>query len=132
AYALDTPGGELKPVVALVVLHGIDGTGPSMAAPLLACARARGWTVVAPTIAYGDWRDPIQLADEDLRLAPQLTSMLDAVSTETGEQLAPQVVVFGFSRGAQEALRFSMFYPERVQAVAAFSAGTYTVPVNTV
>ena len=48
--------------------------------------------MVAPTIAYGDWRDPIQVADEDLRLAPQLTSMLDAVSTETGEQLAPQVV----------------------------------------
>jgi len=37
-------------------------------------------------------------------------------------------LLLGHSRGAQLALRFTEFYPERVRGVAALSAGTYTLP----
>jgi pimeloyl-ACP methyl ester carboxylesterase len=37
-------------------------------------------------------------------------------------------MLFGFSRGAQLAHRFAIAYPERTRAVAAMSAGTYTLP----
>jgi predicted esterase len=132
AYSLYAPGDVSQPHVALVVLHGMGGDGPSMASLVLPYAQAQNWIVVAPTIAYGDWRDPVQVGDEDLRLAPQLATILDSITAETGETISERALVFGFSRGAQEALRFSLFYPGRVQAVAALSAGTYTLPVNTV
>jgi pimeloyl-ACP methyl ester carboxylesterase len=38
------------------------------------------------------------------------------------------VLILGHSRGAQLAHRFAEFRPERVLAVAALSAGTYTLP----
>ena len=132
AYSLYAPGDISQPHVALVVLHGMGGDGPSMASLVLPYAQAQNWIVIAPTIPYGDWRDPVQVGDEDLRLAPQLATILDSITAETGETIAGQALVFGFSRGAQEALRFSLFFPDRVQAVAALSAGTYTLPVNTV
>ena len=43
----------------------------------------------------------------------------------------PQVLVFGHSRGAQLALRFTEIHPELVAGVAAISAGTYTLPSDT-
>jgi len=135
AYTVYTPGGPAgaqPSPIAVVALHGMGGTGPGIAAPILPFARAQGWTVIAPTISYGDWRDPTQLTNEELVLEPQLAAMLDDVPAETGVSLPPQVLLFGFSRGAQSALRFSMLYPERVLGVAACSAGTYTLPETAV
>jgi pimeloyl-ACP methyl ester carboxylesterase len=132
AYAIYAPGDASAPHVPLLVLHGMGGDGPSIASLVLPYAQANGWTVIAPTIPYGDWQDPAQVANEDLRLGPQLATILESVTADTGEALTGPAMVFGFSRGAQEALRFSMFFPERVQAVAAVSAGTYTLPVDTV
>ncbi|HVG97183.1 MAG TPA: alpha/beta fold hydrolase [Chloroflexota bacterium] len=135
AYTVYTPqtlvGAPPAPVTVLV-LHGIGGNGPGMAASLLPVARAQGWTVVAPTIPYGDWRDPAQLTREELALQPQMAGLLDAVPAETGVALGQRVLIFGFSRGAQTALRFAMLYPDRVRAVAACSAGTYTLPTATI
>ncbi len=135
AYTLYTPGGwaDAGPRgITLVVMHGMGGNGPGMAATILPFARAQGWTVLAPTVPYGDWRDPTQLVGEELGLQPQLAGLLDAVPAETGVTIPSQVMLFGFSRGAQAALRFALLYPERVQAVAACSAGTYTLPARTV
>ncbi len=132
AYAVYASGANTEAHTALLVLHGMGGDGPSMASLVLPYAQTQNWTVIAPTIPYGDWRDPVAVADEDVRLAPQLTSILDSVAADTGETIAGQALVFGFSRGAQEALRYSLFFPERVQAVASLSAGTYTLPVASV
>jgi pimeloyl-ACP methyl ester carboxylesterase len=41
-----------------------------------------------------------------------------------------QVLVLGHSRGAQLAHRFAEFRPDKVLAVAALSAGTYTLPLS--
>lgn len=132
AYALYTPEGPAVPRAALLVLHGMGGTGPTIAGYFLAYAREHDLVVVAPTIPYGDWRDPTLLVREDARLLPQLAALLDAVPQETGVSLLDRAHVFGFSRGAQEALRFALFYPERVVCVAALSAGTYTLPAASV
>jgi pimeloyl-ACP methyl ester carboxylesterase len=132
AYTVYWPEGPAGPKPVVIALHGIGGSGPGMATMLLTQARANGWVLVAPTIPYGDWRDPNQLTGEELRLLPQIASLIDYVRDEAGVESNGRVMLFGFSRGAQAALRFSMLYPERVDAVAAFSAGTYTLPVRSI
>ncbi|MBI3972267.1 MAG: hypothetical protein HY332_13360 [Chloroflexi bacterium] len=132
AYWLFTPEGPAEPRKALLVLHGMGGNGLGIGSTSLAFAQANNLVVIAPTMPYGDWRDPNQLVAEELRLLPQLTTLLDAVPAETGVPLTGRVYAFGFSRGAQEALRFALLYPDRVRAVAAMSAGTYTLPTAAV
>jgi predicted esterase len=135
AYTVYWPEGPAGPRPVVVALHGIGGSGPGIAGNLINQARANGWVLVAPTIPYGEWRDPSQLTTEELRLIPQLARLLDYVRDEAGVVNASpsgRVMLFGFSRGAQAALRFSMLYPEKVHAVAAFSAGTYTLPVRSI
>jgi predicted esterase len=131
-YAVYAWGDQGQTRTALVVLHGMGEDGPHMAAPILPFAQSQGWVVIAPTIPYGDWQDPNEVANEVVKLQPQLADMIGSVSAETGEQIADRVLVWGFSRGAQAALRFTLLYPERVAAVAACSAGTYTLPVDAV
>ena len=135
AYSIYWPEGPAGPKPVVIALHGIGGNGPGIATVLLEQARANGWVLVAPTLPYGEWRDPNQLTGEELRLMPQIANLIDYVRDEAGVVSAGsggRVMLFGFSRGAQAALRFTMLYPERVEAVAAFSAGTYTLPVRTV
>jgi predicted esterase len=131
-YSLYVPEGPDVPRQAVLVLHGMGDNGPNIAARILPFARAHNWVVIAPTIPYGDWRSPDALTGEELRLQPQLANLLNYVPGETGVKLSGRALLFGFSRGAQAALRFAMLYPERVEAVAALSAGTYTLPVRTV
>lgn len=132
AYTLYVPGGPPMPRTALVALHGMGGNGPGLASRLIKAAEERNWLLIAPTIPYGDWRDPNQLVAEELRLLPQMASLLDAVPVETGVPVVGRALLFGFSRGAQEALRFALLYPDRVDAVAGLSAGTYTLPMRAV
>lgn len=132
AYTVYFPEGPDVPRQTVVALHGMGGSGPGLASQLLGTARANGWVLVAPTIPYGEWRDPVQLTGEELRLMPQINNLIDYARDEAGVQMEGRVMLFGFSRGAQAALRFSMLYPDRVEAVAALSAGTYTLPVKSV
>jgi predicted esterase len=119
-------GGRLE---VLVALHGMGGAGPSFVQALEERADRQRWLLVAPTYAYGDWRDPGLVAGEGTRLIPQLHDFLVALPARTGLDLAPRVVIYGFSRGAQMAHRFAMIYPEQTLGVAAISAGTYTLPL---
>ncbi len=113
----------------LVALHGMGGNGPDFAGDLVSEADRNGWLLIAPTIDYGDWRDPNQVAQEDADLTRWLSNYLQALPAQTGFRALPRVLLFGHSRGAQLAHRMALFYPERVLAVAALSAGTYTVPM---
>ena len=45
-----------------------------------------------------------------------------------GVEVASTLLLYGFSRGAQMAHRFSMVYPSEVAAVAVLAAGSYTMP----
>ncbi len=116
------------PVQVLVALHGMGGNGEQFAANLLRDAERNHWLVVAPTIDYGDWTDPAQVAREDPRLIRWLAGYLDHLDLYAGVPVKPRVLLLGHSRGAQLAHRFAFFEPERVLAVAALAAGTYTLP----
>jgi predicted esterase len=116
-----------QPLQILVALHGMGGNGPDFAKPLLPVAEQHGWAVLAPTMPYRDYRDP-ELVRGDGQLLPRLKAVIDALPTQAGLAFRPQVTFFGFSRGSQEAHRFSFMYPESTLAVAGLSAGSYTLP----
>ncbi len=126
--AVPAPFDRSRPVRVLVVLHGMGSSGPAFSAPLIAPAVAHGWVVVAPTFVYGDWKDANVVKADDAKVIPAIRSIVDGLPERLGVSVEPRVLVYGFSRGAQVAHRFAFFYPDRVAAVAAFSAGTYTVP----
>jgi len=118
------------PLQVLVALHGIGGNGEQFAGPILSEADRNNWLLVAPTIVYGDWTDPNQVASEDPRLIRWLDDFLDNLPGYIQAPVKPRVLLLGHSRGAQLAHRFALFEPARVLAVAAIAAGTYTLPVE--
>jgi pimeloyl-ACP methyl ester carboxylesterase len=118
------------PLQVLVALHGMGGTGDQIAGRVLAEAERNHWLLVAPTINYGDWTDPKQVAREDPLLIEWLANYIDRLPATLGVQVRPRVLLLGHSRGAQLAHRFALFQPQRVLAVAALAAGTYTLPLE--
>jgi pimeloyl-ACP methyl ester carboxylesterase len=122
------PPNPAEPAIALVVLHGMGGSGQETARPLLSYADAQGWITVAPTFDYGDWRDPGQLTREAVLQTPMIARLLDRLPEITGLQVESRALVYGFSRGGQAANRFALAYPERAAGVAVVSCGTYTLP----
>lgn len=117
-----------QPLRVLVALHGIGGDGKTFARNLTAAADRYGWVLVAPTIAYGDWMNPVQVAHEDAALIKWLSAYLSKLPTQTDRPIDTGILLLGFSRGAQLAHRFAEAYPEQTVAVAAVSAGSYTLP----
>jgi pimeloyl-ACP methyl ester carboxylesterase len=119
-----------KPFQVLLALHGMGGNGEDFSKDLVEQADHYGWLLVAPTIDYGDWTKPTVVAREDPLLIAALTDYLDQLPQLTGVPTRRLVLVLGHSRGAQLAHRFAEFRPDRVLAVAALSAGTYTLPLS--
>jgi pimeloyl-ACP methyl ester carboxylesterase len=117
-----------KPLQVLVALHGMGGNGQDFSRELIDQADRYGWLIVAPTIEYGDWTNPSVLAREEPVLIQALNSYLDGLPQLVGTPMRHLVLILGHSRGAQLAHRFAEFRPDRVLAVAALSAGTYTLP----
>ncbi len=117
------------PVEILLALHGYAGSGSGILKRLQSCADQYGWIIVAPTMVYRDYFDPVQLRIDAQQNLPIVHALIDQVrGAISGFDLAPKLLVYGFSRGAQMADRFSMVYPTEVGAVAALSAGSYTLP----
>jgi pimeloyl-ACP methyl ester carboxylesterase len=131
-YVRPPQAAAAQPLQVAIVLHGMGGNGRDFAAPLTDEADRNGWVLVAPTINYGDWTDPAQIAREDPALISWLSDYIGHLSERTGiPSVQPRVLLFGHSRGAQLSLRFTELHPEQVTAVAAVSAGTYTLPMTT-
>jgi pimeloyl-ACP methyl ester carboxylesterase len=117
-----------EPVQVVVALHGMGGEGRGFCQSFLAAADRLGWVIVAPTFRYRNWKDPVIVAEDDVALTRQLAQYLNGLPAQLGHATTGRAVVLGFSRGAQLAHRFALAYPERTRAVAAMSAGTYTLP----
>lgn len=117
-----------QPLRVLVALHGVGMRGEHFAQRLIDDADRSGWVLVAPTFTYRDWMDPHQLLADDLKYTQKLNAILETLPQRTGLKLRKHALIYGFSRGAQLAHRFAMFYPERAEAVVAISAGSYTLP----
>jgi pimeloyl-ACP methyl ester carboxylesterase len=120
-----------KPLQVLLALHGMGSNGDDFSKDLIEQADRYGWLLVAPTIDYGDWTKPDLVTREDPLLIRALADYLDQLPQQAGVQTRRLVLVLGHSRGAQLAHRFAEFRPDRVLAVAALSAGTYTLPLST-
>ena len=119
-----------QPVRLIVALHGMGGSGADIAAMLGPLAAQHNWAILAPTMPYHDYLDP-ELVRRDGELLPRLRALIDAIPARTGVALQPGVLMFGFSRGSQEALRFSLMFPDYTLGVAGLSAGSYTLPSST-
>src|SRR5438067_13854539 len=119
-----------QPLQVLIALHGMGGNGVDFGNSLASQADAHGWLIVAPTIGYGDWTDPLQITREDPALVAWLSDYVRNLASRTGYAVDPRVLLFGHSRGAQLALRYTEIHPEAVVGVAAASAGTYTLPFS--
>lgn len=124
------PAPTSRPAPVLVALHGMGDRGSAFTQSMLSRARAEGWVLVAPTITYGDWRNPTAVASEDVRLVRQLREWIEQLPRDTGLAVEPRVMLYGFSRGAQLAHRFTLVYPELVRAAVVLGAGTYTLPLE--
>ena len=59
-----------RPLRVLAALHGMGGNGQEFSQNLLSMADSYGWLVAAPTINYGDWADPSQVAKKIRRRSP--------------------------------------------------------------
>jgi len=130
-YTFVAPTGGIKqPLRLLVALHGMGGNGADMATMLKPLAQQQGWAILAPSMPYRDYRDP-DLVRRDGELLPRLKALIDALPGRTGLTFQSQVLLFGFSRGSQEGIRFSLMYPEFTLGVAGLSAGSYTLPATT-
>jgi pimeloyl-ACP methyl ester carboxylesterase len=127
-FFVHVPAGAHEPLTALVVLHGMGGSGEDISRPLLERADAERWVLVAPTFQYGDWRDPAQLTREAGVHMPRIAAFLDRLPELTGLTVRQDALFYGFSRGGQTANRFALCYPDRVAGVAMVSSGTYTLP----
>jgi poly(3-hydroxybutyrate) depolymerase len=121
---------EGQPLQVVIALHGMGGNGADFGDALGTLADSHGWLVVAPTISYGDWTDPAQIAREEPALVAWLSDYVRHLAVRTKHAVEPRVLLFGHSRGAQLALRFTEIHPDEVLGVAAVSAGTYTLPFS--
>jgi pimeloyl-ACP methyl ester carboxylesterase len=117
-----------EPLQVLVALHGMGGNGPDFSRDLTDQADRYGWVIVAPTIEYGDWTNPAVVAQEDPVIIQALSAYTQQLPQLLGTPVHHKLLILGHSRGAQLAHRFAEFQPQRVLAVAAISAGTYTMP----
>jgi pimeloyl-ACP methyl ester carboxylesterase len=123
--------GVSRPVPVLLALHGYSSSGEAIAGRLRTCADQYGWLLVAPSMAYRDYFDPDQLRLDAQENLPAVHVILDKVrAAVSGFVVQPRLIVYGFSRGAQMAERFALLYPHEVAAVAALSAGSYTLPTS--
>lgn len=121
-----------KPVRVLLTFHGMGGSGETIAKRFGECAARNNWLLIAPTFAYRDYMDPVQVRQDDGENLPRIKELLDNLPLAYPElTFEPRALLYGFSRGAQVAHRFTLFYPDQVARVASLAAGSYTLPNKT-
>jgi predicted esterase len=112
----------------MVALHGFGSNGHEMIAPFVPEAERLGWIVVAPSFNYRNWADPEQVRLDESELIPAIRGIIESLPAHVQAPVQSRALMFGFSRGAQLAHRFTFFYPESVRGVVTVGAGTYTLP----
>jgi len=119
-----------QPAQILVTMHGMGDNGQNFCQSMVPVAERNGWIIVSPTFKYQDYKNAGSSLQDDLTFLPKLAGILDDIPARTGLATRNKVLLFGFSRGGQAVHRFATLYPERVAAVALNSAGSYTLPLN--
>jgi len=119
-----------RPATLVVVLPGLGGIGRDMAQDFVAAAETDRWLLLAPSPDYDPRSTNESLEEADLRVDNELVALVDQITSRPSWHLSAQIDITGFSRGAQQAHRFVLRHPDRVAALASFSAGTYTMPTS--
>ena len=119
-----------RPATLVVVLPGLGGIGREMARDFVAAAEADRWLLLAPSPDYDPRSANESLQEADLRVDTELVALVDRVMARRDLHVAARIDITGFSRGAQQAHRFVLRHPDRVVALASFSAGAYTMPTS--
>lgn len=122
---------QQQPLQVLVAIHGMGGNGFDFCQDLLQAAERNGWIVLAPTFKYQDYKNPDSVLQDDVAFLPRLAAVIDDLPARTGLMTRAKVLLYGHSRGGQMVHRFATVYPARVAGVAALSAGSYTLPLQT-
>src|SRR5438034_1203314 len=117
-------------VTLVVVLPGLGGAGRDLAEQFVGVAEDERWLLLAPSPNYDPFDANESLLAADLRVDNEVVMLVGEVMAGSSWHLAPLIDLVGFSRGAQSAHRFALRHPERVAALASFSAGTYTMPTS--
>ncbi|MEM8855690.1 MAG: alpha/beta hydrolase [Pseudomonadota bacterium] len=110
----------------IVAVHGLKRGAREQAALLASQAAARGQVVIAPHFDTLTWKRYQQLVIAG-RADLALIGLLAEVRAEC-PPLAHDMVLAGFSGGAQFAHRFAMLHPDRVRRLVITAAGWYTFP----
>src|SRR5438128_5972828 len=120
----------VPPVTLVVVLPGLGSIGRDLAQEFVAAAEADRWVLLAPSPDYDPRSANESVQEADLRVDNELVALIDRVLARASFHVGPLIDITGFSRGAQQAHRFVLRHPDRVAALASFSAGTYTMPTS--
>ena len=118
------------PLTVLLALHGGGSTGPEFAEPLIDSARASGWALIAPTVPYGDWNDPGQVAADAAENIPLLKELIEGLEEHASTPLQPRILILGTGRGAYTGRLFALLYPELVSAVATVGPAPCSIPAE--
>ncbi len=118
-----------QPVQVLVALHGMHSNGGSFCQGLVSFSEQNHTILIAPTFDYNpDYTNAQVIASEDIQLTAKISQMVRDFGTTSHIHLKSQMLIYGFSRGAQLAHHFAMLYPKQTLGVTVFSGGTYTLP----
>ena len=118
-----------QPVQVLVALHGMHSNGGSFCQGLVAFSEQNRTILIAPTFDYNpDYTNPQVIASEDIQLTAKISQMVKEFGSTSHIHLKSQMLLYGFSRGAQLAHHFAMLYPKQTLGVTIFSGGAYTLP----
>jgi poly(3-hydroxybutyrate) depolymerase len=114
----------------VVSVHGIARNAAAHAYRLMEEAERYGVAVAAPLFSkerYGQYQ---QLLDSKLSARSDLAllDILDAAERLTSADTS-EILLFGYSGGAQFAHRFAMAHPKRVTSAALAASGWYTFPI---
>lgn len=134
AYIPPTLPGQSQTIKrqVLFAFHGMGGNGSAFAQTALGFAMKNQLILIAPTFYYNpDYKNPEVILHEDLTLTAKINQMVSEFSSLTSVNTKDKYLVYGFSRGAQLAHHYAMFYPKQVLAVAVLSGGAYTLPEST-
>ncbi|MEQ1616942.1 MAG: hypothetical protein ABL883_01190 [Terricaulis sp.] len=128
-FFLYRPSIERAGAPLVVSVHGIARNAPAHTYRLIEEAERYGLTVAAPLFAKEKYGQYQQLQDPRSGVRSDL-ALLDiiAAASRLSQASAQEVLLFGFSGGAQFAHRFVLAHPRRVRSAVLVAAGWYTFP----
>ena len=104
----------------LVCVHGTGGTGPGLQAELESVIRSA--LTFNSLLLFPSYETPYQFLIPNL--GEHLIAHIDQLRTR--RNLTAQIILFGFSGGAQFCQRFALQFPQHVRACVALAAGCWT------